>query len=332
MNTNRKISALTLAALLSFTVVTAQKADKKEKEKGKDKDKKSQTITIVRSGDADEKITVEVNGDKVTVNGKPVEEYKGDVEVITGSSDVYNWGRPGRLNALKVPSAPMAMSGISGDHFFSVGGNEAVLGVSTERSDDGIKITEVTKESGAEKAGLKEGDIITKIDDKVIEDAGDVFEAISKKKPEDKVTITYKRDGKEQTATATLQKNEHGFAMAMGDNFGQDFNWNYDNGQGGRSYSFSRRPKLGLQVEDLEQGNGVKVLDVNAETPAGKAGLQKDDVITSFNGKEIKGVDDIRNAMRDVKEGESVKVTYQRGGSAQTADIKFPKAVKKASL
>jgi serine protease Do len=329
MNTNRKISALTLAALLSFTVVTAQKADKKEK--GKDKDKKSQTITIVRSGDSDEKVTVEVNGDKVTVNGKPVEEYKGgDVEVITGSNDVYNWVRPGRLSALKAPMAPMAMSGIAGDHFFSVGGNEAVLGVSTEKTDAGIKITEVTKESAAEKAGLKEGDIITKIDDKAIEDAGDVFEAISKKKPEDKVTVTYKRDGKEQTATATLKKNEHGFAMAMSDD--QDFNWNFDNGQGGRSYSFSRRPKLGLQVEDLEQGSGVKILDVNTETPAGKAGLQKDDVITSFNGKEIKGVDDIRNAMRDVKEGESVKVTYQRGGSTQTADIKFPKAVKKASL
>lgn len=329
MNTNWKISALTLAAFLSLTA-TAQ--DKKEKTK--DKDKKSQTITIVRSGDSNEKLTVEVNGDKVTVNGKPVEEYKGgDVEVITGSSDVYRWAKPGRLNALKVPSAPMAMSGINGDHFFAIGGNDAFLGVSTENGEGGAKITEITKESAAEKAGLKEGDIITRVNEFNVADADDLPMAIRKFKPEDKVTITYKRDGKEQTATATLGKNEHAFGQVFAaQNFDHDFDFNFDNGQGTRAYGFSRRPKLGLQIEDLEQGNGVKVLDVNAETPAGKAGLQKDDVITSFNGKEVKGVDDLRNSMKDVKEGETVKVSYQRGGSTLNADIKFPKAVKKANL
>jgi serine protease Do len=330
MNTNWKIPALTLAAFLSLTAASAQKTDKKDKDK-----KKSQTITIVRSGDANEKITVEVDGDKVTVNGKPVEEYKGDVKVITGTTGVHQMISPDKWTALKVPTAPLAISGMDGDHFFSIGGNSAVLGVTTEKTDEGVKITEITKESGAEKAGLKEGDIITKVGDKVIEDANDVFEAICKQKPEDKVTITYKRDGKEQTTTATLQKNEHGFAnvFSASQDFDHDFNWNFDNGNGkGRAYGFSRRPKLGLQIEDLEQGNGVKVLDVNAETPAGKAGLQKDDVITSFNGKEIKGVDDLREAMKDVKEGESVKVTFQRAGSTQTADIKFPKPVKKASL
>src|ERR1700754_2458959 len=123
MNTTWKIPVFTLAALFNLTTVTAQKTDKKEKDK-----KKNQTITIVRNGNSDEKMTIEVNGDKVTINGKPVEEYKGnDVEVITGN-DVYTWARPGRLNALKVPAAPMAISGLDGDHFFSVGGNSAFLG------------------------------------------------------------------------------------------------------------------------------------------------------------------------------------------------------------
>jgi serine protease Do len=298
MNTNWKFSALTLAALFSLTAVSAQKADKKEKDK-----KKTQTITIVRSGDSDERITVEVVGDKVTVNGKPVEEYKGDVEVITGAQDVF--ARPGRFKALTVPSAPMAISGIDSDHFFAMGGNKAVLGVSMENAEGGAKITDVTKESAADKAGLKVGDIITKIGDKAIEDAGDVSEAIHKQNP------------------------DHAFTMA--DHFGHDFNWN-GSGQGVKAFSYSRKPRLGLQIEDLEDGNGVKILDVNAETPAGKAGLQKDDVITAFNGKDVKGVDDLRVAMKEVKEGETVKVAYLRGGSAQTAEIKFPKAVKKASL
>ena len=326
MNTNWKFAALTLAALISLTTANAQKTDKNEKDK-----KKAQTITIVRSGNADEKLTVEVTGDKITVNGKPVEEYKGDVQVITGSNDVFV--RPGRLKTLNVPSAPMAISGFDGDHFFSWG-NGAVLGISMENVEGGAKITEVTKESAAEKAGLKVGDIITKIGDKGVEDADDVSNAICQQKPDDKVNITYKRDGQELTTTATLQKNDHSFghAFAMADKFDHDFNWNFDNGQGARAIIASRKPRLGLQIEDIEDGDGVKVLDVNAETPAGKAGIQKDDVITSFNGKEVKGVDDLRVAMKEVKEGDTVKVTFRRGGSTQTADIKFPKAVKKASL
>jgi serine protease Do len=324
MNTNWKIATITLAVVLALTSATAQKPESKDKDK-----KKSQSITIVRTGDRDEKITVEVSGDKVTVNGKPLEDYKGeDIKVITGETDIYRLAPTRALSAMKGVRTPMAIAGVNGDHFISWGENQTRLGVSTENGEGGAKITEVTKESAAEKAGLKAGDIITKVNEFNVADADDLPMAINKFKPEDKVTITYKRDGVEATATATLEKNKGSFATTyqMGDH---DFNFDFDNGS--KSF-FSRKPRLGVQIEDLQEGNGVKVLDVNAETPAGKAGLQKDDVITSFNGKEIKGVDDIRSAMKDVKEGETVKVSYKRGTATQNTEIKFPKAVKKANL
>ncbi len=272
MNINRRIPMLTLAACMALTTATAQKTDKKEKDK-----KKSQTITIVRSGDSDEKITVEVNGDKVTVNGKPVEEYKGgDIEIITGATDVLGMTQLGKL---WTPKAPMATGAWDNDKFISWGGNEAFLGVTTEKTADGVRITEVTKESAAEKAGLKEGDIITRIGETTIAEADDVYTAIGKQKPEEKVTITYKRNGAEQTTTATLEKNKHSFGHTFSNqDFMKDFNFDFDTGNGRVvKHGLSRKPRLGLQIEDLEQGNGVKVLDVNAETPAGKAGLQKDD-------------------------------------------------------
>ena len=53
-----------------------------------------------------------------------------------------------------------------------------MLGVTTEKADKGVEIQDITKESAAAKAGLKEGDIITKIDDKKIEDPDDLSEAI----------------------------------------------------------------------------------------------------------------------------------------------------------
>jgi serine protease Do len=325
MNTNWKISTLALAAILSLTTATAQKEDK---DKTKDK-KKSQTITIVRSGDSNEKMTVVVDGDKVTINGKPIEEFKDDdVKVITG--DQFK----GFSKAFGAPHAPMAFAGA--DKFFNWNSNDAKLGVSTEDGDGGAKITEVSKDGAAEKAGLKVGDVITKVNDFNVADADDLPAALNKMKPEDKVSVTYKRDGATQTTTATLDKNTHEFKNFglgnAGSNFDYDFSQSFGNSQGSNYVFSGRKPRLGLQVQDVEDGVGVKVLDVNKDTPAEKAGLQKDDVITQINGVEVKGVDDVRSSIKDVKEGESVKVTYKRGGSTQTAEIKFPKPVKKASI
>jgi serine protease Do len=325
MRTNWKIPALAAIAMFALATASAQK-ERKERT-----GRKNQSITIVRTGDSAsaEKMTIVVDGDKVTINGKPVEDYKGsDIRVIT-SDEHFKYMTPGRVwSAPKVPRAPLAIRRVPGADFAGWNTNGAVLGVNTEDGDGGAKITEVTKDGAAEKAGLKEGDIITKVNDFNVADADDLPMAIKKFKADDKVTITYKRDGKQQTATATLQKNK-GFATtyAMAD---MDFNFDFDHGN--QAFALFGKPRLGLQIEDLEEGNGVKVLDVNEETPAEKAGLKKDDVITSFNGKEVKGVDDIRNAMKDVKAGETVKVNYRRGGSTQSTEIKFPKPVKKATL
>ncbi|MEU3032661.1 trypsin-like peptidase domain-containing protein [Streptomyces incarnatus] len=84
--------------------------------------------------------------------------------------------------------------------------------VSLEDSTDGAKITDqgsggaAAVESGgpADKAGLKPGDVITKLDDSVIDSGPTLIGEIWTHKPGDKVTITYKRGGQEHTAQLTL--------------------------------------------------------------------------------------------------------------------------------
>ena len=92
------------------------------------------------------------------------------------------------------------------------------------------------------------------------------------------------------------------------------------------------KPKLGLQIEDLEEGNGVKIIDIDTDLPAGKAGLKENDIITEINGKELKSVDDLKAKMKETKEGESIKLTYKRNGNLQTTEIIIPKKLKKANL
>lgn len=80
----------------------------------------------------------------------------------------------------------------------------ALLGVQISDDEDGALIQDVTAGGAAEKAGLQEGDIVTKFDDKKISTADGLSSAVRTKDPEEKVTLTYKRDGQTKTTEVTL--------------------------------------------------------------------------------------------------------------------------------
>lgn len=75
------------------------------------------------------------------------------------------------------------------------------------KQDGGALVLEVMDDTPAEKAGLKAGDVITKIDDETIEDPEDLVRALSDYEEDDEITITYVRHGKSATTKATLEEN-----------------------------------------------------------------------------------------------------------------------------
>lgn len=321
----KKISfvALALAVMAPVSLIAQNDKDKVEKDK-----KGGDQIIITRKGNTDEKVVIEVNGDKVTVNGKPVEDLKdGDISVRHNKiRDAWAFGGNG-------------LAGAWNDNFglMATDENRAMLGVTTEKDAKGAEIQTITDESGAEKAGLKKGDIITKIDDSKIEDPDDLSAAIRKHKPSDKVNITYLRDGKEQKATAELGKwkgMRENYKMVMPN---MDFNymprmkslpriqgqnWNWTNGS----------PKLGMFVQDAEDGKGVKVIDVDEDGNAAKSGIKEDDVITEVDGKEVNGADEVAKIIKESKDKVSVKMKLVRKGKTETVDVKIPRKLKTADL
>lgn len=278
------------------------------------------------TSDSDKKIikkerkVIVIDGDNITINGKPVDPMNAkdleELKALKGFKDNFSMmGPEGRIMMMQ-----------SND-------NKAFLGVLTEKNEKGARITELTKGSAAEKAGLNKGDIITKVNDTKIEDGNGLREAIGKFKPEEKVTISFLRDGKESTVTAVLGKNKPQ-EIALNKNFNFNFPKNFP-GNNFKDFNFwnaSRKPRLGLQIQDMEEGNGVKIIDVNEKSPAEKAGLKKDDIIVEMDGKEIKDVEDLRTKLSDIKEGDTYKIKYKRGGKSQTVDIKIPKQLKTADL
>ena len=72
-------------------------------------------------------------------------------------------------------------------------------------SRNGVYIVEVSKNSAAEKAGIKAGDVLTAIDSTKITSSASVQEAVSRFSPGDKAVITVLRDGKEKTFDVTFK-------------------------------------------------------------------------------------------------------------------------------
>jgi putative serine protease PepD len=80
----------------------------------------------------------------------------------------------------------------------------AYLGVSLEESQDGVGVAEVVEGGPAADAGLKAGDVVTKIDGDAVGDVASLTAAIRAHDPGDKVKLTVVRDGKESTVEVEL--------------------------------------------------------------------------------------------------------------------------------
>jgi len=320
---------LLIAGIALLTVPSAVLAQK-EKDKEDKKDKKDlQQIIITRNGDKDEKVTVEIQGDKIKVNGKDVKDNN-DVQVHVNNlkgTNVYrmNTARGGNWNYAFNDMEPMSL--------FSEDANRAMFGVVTEGADKGAEIQSITKESGAEKAGLKKGDVITKIGDKSIESSDDVTEAIHSRKPGEKVSITYLRDGKEQKTTAELGKWK---GIKMSAVAAPRFDMGEFNAIAPETtitgYYNSGRPKLGLSIQDTDDGVGVKVLDVDDDSNAAKAGIKEDDIILGIDDQEVKGTDDVTRKLRENKEKYTYTFKVKRDGKTQNIEVKMPRKLKTADL
>lgn len=355
-----KISGLAALTLLLFSPAFSQDQDQKDsKDSARNKNQNYDEIIIRRKNDKDVKVTVEVRDGQVLVNGKPVSEFddndvsilKKKVRTIKGDGTI-SWDEYGDHMLLEAPPTPGVPSpetmgpmspfrNHSGALSLDGNSNRAFLGVTSrkpEQEGTGAEITEISKGSAAEKAGLREGDLITKIDEIKIEDPSDLSEAVHKYKPTNKVTVAFKRDGKEAKTTAVLGK---------GQGLTRMYNFRYEvpnmpNMEGYNfkmmppgAYNFSygeSKPRLGIKAQDTEDGKGVKVLDVGEESAADKAGIKEGDIITSFDGKEVNSAVTLAELAKAGKDKASIKVGLIRDGKAREIEVKIPKKLKTANL
>lgn len=91
------------------------------------------------------------------------------------------------------------------------------------------------------------------------------------------------------------------------------------------------RPYFGVSVFDPETAGrygyqlnidkGVYIFQLTLNGPCGKAGLQRGDIILKIDGEETNSVSDLRGKIAEKKVGDTVKVTFDRNGKEQSADV-----------
>jgi serine protease Do len=311
-------------------------------------------------------LSIVIDGDKITINGKPADKNDPRLKMMGRSSmgkngnrkkviieDITTEEKPEIEERAEIMEQPEMEEG-SDDVMDLMAPpppptNAAFLGVMSEENEKGAKINIVSENSPAEKAGLLPNDIIKKVNDKKVDGPKSLYEVVGTMKPNDKITITYLRDGKELTTNATLAKNKalneretfsystpngqmpnirRGFRISPDQNF--SFNLPELKELDGLMNRNTNKPKLGISVEDIETAEGVKIKSVTAGSPAEKAGLKTNDVIIQFDENKVTDVNDLK--WNYLQEGQVLKFTIQRNGEKKKIEVKIPKKLKSADL
>lgn len=294
-------------------------------------------IIIRHKNDKDTKVVIEIKNGEVFINGKAASEYEDDNLAITKrktkpmKSGTFYFDNDGDMDM-----APLIQQFRRSDVPRKIS-NRPLLGVTSDRPANGpagAKVAEVSPGSGADKGGLKQGDLIIKVDELPIDGPESLTEAIGRYKPGEKVIITITRDGKEQKLNVTLgaktyNKDLYNFKTPDG----QDFNFDFKQFMPPGAWQLNgNSTKLGIRAQDTEDGKGVKVLYVDGESTAAKAGIKEGDIITRFDGKEVNSAPVLAQVAREAKEKRSVHVNLLRDGKALEVDVQNPRNLKTADL
>ena len=162
----------------------------------------------------------------------------------------------------------------------------------------GAFVLEVWSDTPASKAGIRPGDVISEIGGKRIENTTDLQHAIRRAKVDTRVVVKVLRDGVESALDVFVEKQPEDLA--------------------GKTYLAIRKMdeptkfSLGLVVNDLNQDvakslgfegdKGVLVVDVEADSPAGRAGIKPGDLITKVGTKEVQSVIEFMSLMDEFLE------------------------------
>src|SRR5262245_18772040 len=208
----------------------------------------------------------------------------------------------------------------------------------------GVGVTQVIKDSPAEKAGLRKDDVILRLDGEKVTSVRKLNRLISEIAPDQSVKISVSRGGSEQELSATIGKRPNSTNVMSLMRDGKDWRWdgfgsadkawtwngleNLQNYGGNQVFALGNARRIGISTMALTKQladyfgvtDGVLITAVSEDSPAAKAGLRAGDVVTAIDGEKVDSPGDISRIINGKKEGD-VALTVIRNKSQQTIRV-----------
>jgi serine protease Do len=169
---------------------------------------------------------------------------------------------------------------------------------------EGALVANVTKNSAAEKAKLQVEDIILKYNDRPVENAATLRNAVYMMKPGTQITLTVLRKDKILQIPVTVGNYSENTTQA-------------------NIVSPQQKNQLGIEVDNLtpelaqkmgyEQDQGVVITRINPSSPAAMTGLKKGALILSINREKISTVDDFNRLLAQAPKGQPILLQIKQG-------------------
>lgn len=157
---------------------------------------------------------------------------------------------------------------------------------------EGAYVSDVQKGSGADDAGLKGGDIITKINDRTIKTSPELQEFVARYRPGDKIQVEYLRDNKVKTTSVTLKSRENSIQLASKEEISKASKGVIEQlGVELEALSTSDARKIGLQ-------GGLKISKINSGIIKDNTNIKEGFIITGINKKSIISLEDLETSLK----------------------------------
>ncbi len=236
---------------------------------------------------------VNVSGELIGINSQIVSDSGGGGNIGIGFSIPSNMAKTVMEQLLKDGKVRRGMLGVGIQDV-----TEEVAKSLELKEAKGVLVNSISPGSAAEKAGIKQGDIITAIDGLATDDTNTLRNKVAGTTPGTGIKVTVWRDGKAQDLNATLQEFEVKTQTSERQN---KENENKENKQ-------SESGKLGLSVQPLtpaiarELGvptdtQGLVIAEVDESGAAAEKGIERGDVITQVNNQPVKTEDEFQAAI-----------------------------------
>ena len=239
-----------------------------------------QTDAAVNPGNSGGALVI-TNGELIGINTA--------ISSQTGSYIGYSFAVPSNI-ARKVIEDIMEYGNVQNGILGITGGalNSGIAEKIGVEDTQGVYIDSVVEDSGAEKAGLKKGDIIKEIDNIKVLNFSDLTGHLSAKRPNDVVNLIISRDGTLKTVAVTLFKNNTMTLPLVG----QVINAN------------------STDLKKLKASHGIKIVQLDNKYADywKNNGVEEGSIITSINDVKIKTIDDAQNILKNRSNYDSLRI------------------------